>query len=70
MHKNRRLALFTASNVDAGARRKKPDPRKKYSRKELGGLGDHDMEKWFTDPRLAVTPRPTFANATRIRAGK
>jgi DNA/RNA endonuclease G (NUC1) len=55
MHKIRRLALFTASNVDASAKRKKPEARKKYTRKVLGGLGDHDMEKWFVDPRIPET---------------
>jgi hypothetical protein len=50
-HKDR----FTASNVDAGAKRKKPDSRKKYTRKALGGLGDHDMEQWFVDPRIPET---------------
>jgi endonuclease G len=29
-----------------------PDPRKKYSRKALTGLGDNDQERWFIDPRL------------------
>jgi DNA/RNA endonuclease G (NUC1) len=53
MHQRRRLALFTASNVDYSKKSKQPDPNKKYSRKALGGLGDHDMEKWFTDPRIA-----------------
>jgi endonuclease G len=52
MHKRRRLALFTASNVDAGKERKQPDPDRKYTRKALGGLGDKDMERWFLDPRL------------------
>jgi endonuclease G, mitochondrial len=55
MHRKRRLALFTASNVDASARRKKPEPSKRYSRKALGGLGDHDMERWFVDPRIPET---------------
>jgi endonuclease G, mitochondrial len=53
VHKRRRLVLFTASNVDYSKKSKRPDPNKKYSRKALGGLGDHDMEKWFTDPRIA-----------------
>ena len=55
MHKTRRLALFTASNVDASAKRKKPEARKKYTRKALGGLGDNDMERWFIDPRIPDT---------------
>jgi len=52
MNKRRRLALFTASNVDYSKKSKQPDPSKKYSRKALGGLGAHDREKWFTDPRI------------------
>lgn len=50
--KNRRLALFTASNVDAAPGRKEPEPGHDYSRKGLGGLGENDREKWFTDPRI------------------
>jgi endonuclease G len=52
MHKARRLALFTASNVDADPRRKKPEEGRDYSRKGLTGLGPNDQEKWFTDPRI------------------
>jgi endonuclease G, mitochondrial len=50
--KGRRLALFTASNVDASPVRKRPEPGRDYSRDALGGLGKNDMEKWFTDPRI------------------
>jgi endonuclease G len=53
MHKTRRLALFTASNVDADPARKRPEPGHDYSRKGLTGLGKNDQEKWFTDPRIA-----------------
>ena len=53
MDKVRRLALFTASNVDAGEARKKPEPGRDYSRRGLTGLGPHDQEKWFIDPRIA-----------------
>lgn len=52
MHKTRRLALFTASNVDASPARKEPEPGRDYSRDGLGGLDENDREKWFTDPRL------------------
>ncbi len=52
MHKTRRLALFTASNVDADPARKRPEPGRDYSRKGLTGLGKNDQEKWFTDPRI------------------
>jgi DNA/RNA endonuclease G (NUC1) len=52
MHRKRRLAILTAANVDASPRRRRPDPSKPYGRKALSGLGETDMERWFTDPRL------------------
>ena len=52
VNKNRRLALFTASNVDAAPARKRPEPGHDYTRKGLSGLGENDKEKWFTDPRI------------------
>lgn len=53
MHRHRRLAMFTAANVDGYAAKKKPEAGKSYTRKALGGLGKNDTELWFTDPRLA-----------------
>ena len=53
MHAERRMALFTASNVTAEAKLRKPEKNKSYSRKALSGLGDNDRERWFPDPRLA-----------------
>lgn len=52
MHKERRLAIFTASNVDGRPNRKKPEPGRDYTRKGLTGLGEHDTEKWVNDERL------------------
>jgi endonuclease G len=52
MNKNRRLALYTASNVDASPARKQPEPGRDYSRKGLTGLANFDLEKWFIDPRI------------------
>jgi endonuclease G, mitochondrial len=52
VNKHRRLALFTASNVDADPLRKEPEPGRDYTRKGLTGLRDSDQEKWFTDPRI------------------
>jgi endonuclease G, mitochondrial len=52
VNKVRRLALFTASNVEADARHKAPEPGRDYTRKGLTGLGKNDQEKWFTDPRI------------------
>jgi endonuclease G len=53
-HKLRRLALFTAANVDALPARKQPESGRDYTRKGLTGLGENDQEKWFTDPRIPV----------------
>ena len=51
-HKERRLALFTAANIDASPSAKEPEPGRNYSRKGLNGFGRNDREKWFTDPRI------------------
>lgn len=52
MNKKRRLALFTASNVDGRKRSKQPEAGRDYTRKGLTGLGPNDIEKWVTDPRI------------------
>ncbi|HUG12205.1 MAG TPA: DNA/RNA non-specific endonuclease [Opitutaceae bacterium] len=52
MHKERRLAIFTASNVDGRPAKRKPEPGFKYTRAGLTGLGENDTEKWANDPRL------------------
>ncbi|RDJ10105.1 hypothetical protein B5K05_13295 [Rhizobium phaseoli] len=52
LHKARRIALFTASNLDAAAAARTPEAERTYDRKTLGGLGKADMEKWFPDPRI------------------
>jgi endonuclease G, mitochondrial len=52
MHKQRRIALLTASNVDGTEKAKRPQKNKPYSRAALSGLGKNDIEKWFTDPRI------------------
>jgi endonuclease G, mitochondrial len=51
MHKKRRLALFTASNIDWRESSRMIDGRKP-SRKELTGLGPNDQEQWVTDERI------------------
>lgn len=51
MHKRRRLALFTAANIDWRASSRLIDGRKP-SRKELTGLNEGDIEKWVTDWRI------------------
>lgn len=52
MNAGRRLALFAASNVDARAAAKEPEPGYKYTRAGLSGLGEGDVEKWYADPRI------------------
>jgi DNA/RNA endonuclease G (NUC1)/C-terminal processing protease CtpA/Prc len=52
MHRRRRLALFTASNIDTADAVRRPEPGKDYTRDGLTGLGPKDQEKWFTDPRI------------------
>jgi endonuclease G len=55
MNKKRRLALLTASNVDASAKARKPEPDRPdsdYTRDGLTGLGKNDDELWITDPRI------------------
>lgn len=54
MHATRRLPIFAAANLDGSPRAQRPDPTKRYTRDALGGLGENDTEKWFTDPRLAA----------------
>ncbi|MGH7551462.1 MAG: DNA/RNA non-specific endonuclease, partial [Longimicrobiales bacterium] len=52
MDKQRRFALFTASNVDANPEKREPEPGQDYTRKGLSGLGKNDIEMWLTDPRI------------------
>jgi len=51
MHKGRRLALFTAANVDWRDASRLVNGRRP-TRDQLGGLRDNDSEKWVTDPRI------------------
>ncbi len=51
VHKKRRLAILTASNVDGAPKSRRPEPGD-YTRKGLTGLGENDREKWATDPRI------------------
>jgi endonuclease G len=67
MHKTRRLALFTASNVTALKRLKEPEPDQDYTRRGLGGFGEDDTERWLTDPRIPELHQlpDTFYNRDR-----
>jgi endonuclease G len=51
LHRKRRLALYTAANVDWRAQYRLIQGRKP-TRRQLTGLGEHDIEKWTTDPRV------------------
>ncbi|MGH8681675.1 MAG: DNA/RNA non-specific endonuclease [Burkholderiales bacterium] len=52
MHRKRRMALFTASNVDWRVALRTVNGRKP-TRQQLTGLRDGVAEKWVTDPRIA-----------------
>jgi endonuclease G len=52
LDKKRRMALFTAANVDGREKSRRPDPDRVYTRKSLGGFGENDREKWLVDPRV------------------
>lgn len=52
MAKNRRMALFTAANIDSRPESRKPEPGRDYSRRGLGGFGRSDRELWLMDPRI------------------
>jgi endonuclease G len=51
MHKKRRLAMFTAANVDWRKSSRLIDG-KKPTRNQLTGLSEGTSEKWVTDPRI------------------
>ncbi len=51
MHRARRLALFTAANVDGSEAAKNPAGTPK-GRKAVAGMDESDQERWFTDPRI------------------
>jgi DNA/RNA endonuclease G (NUC1) len=52
MNRERRIALFTAANVDGSKAAKEPEPGYKYTRAGLTGLVEGDVEKWYGDPRI------------------
>lgn len=52
MHRGRRLALYSAANVDFRKASREPGGER-FSRKELTGLADGQMELWSTDWRIA-----------------
>lgn len=52
LHRDRRLAVYTASNVDGSQAAKRPEAGRDYTRKGLTGLSDAQQEKWVIDPRV------------------
>jgi endonuclease G len=54
LHRTRKLAIYVAANVDGSAAAMRPEPGRKYTRKELTGLADNDQEKWVLDPRVSA----------------
>jgi endonuclease G len=52
MHRERRLALFIAGNIDNRQSRKEPEPGRDYSRSGLNGFDRDTSETWLTDPRI------------------
>lgn len=52
MHKTRRLAIFTASNVDWSKKARRPEAGRAYTRDALGGFSKSDDEEWLIEPRL------------------
>jgi endonuclease G len=53
LHKRRRLALFTASNVDWRSKRREVHG-KKPSREKLNGFIGNEEEDWVIDPRIPL----------------
>ncbi|PZR73687.1 MAG: hypothetical protein DLM73_10035 [Chthoniobacterales bacterium] len=62
LHKTRRLAIFTASNVDGSDKSRMPEKDRDYSRKGLTGLENGEIERWVADSRVddTVTLPDTF----------
>ncbi|MGD9682779.1 MAG: DNA/RNA non-specific endonuclease [Candidatus Obscuribacterales bacterium] len=52
LNKHRRMAWYTASNVDGSSKKRRPEPGD-YSRKGLGELGSAS-ETWVVDPRVSI----------------
>ena len=52
MHKQRRLALLTACNVDGREKARRPDPSKSYTRAALGEMNKGDIEMWVEEKRI------------------
>lgn len=53
-NKRRKMALLTASNIDASRAKKRPEPGRTYTRAALGEMRRNEREQWFIDPRIPV----------------
>lgn len=52
LHKERKLAICSAANVDGSAKARRPEAGKDYTRDGLTGLSKNQQEKWVLDPRV------------------
>jgi endonuclease G len=52
LNKKRRMAYFTAANIDSSKKAKQPEAGKDYTRDGLGGLKENDSETWAVDSRI------------------
>jgi endonuclease G, mitochondrial len=68
INKQRRLAQFTASNIDASKEKKEPEAGRNYNRAGLGGFEEKDDERWFIDPRIPAVHQLPDRFYTKDRA--
>jgi endonuclease G len=52
LHRERKLAILTAANVDGSAKARRPEAGKDYTRDGLSGLSKNQQEKWVLDSRV------------------
>jgi endonuclease G len=52
LHRERKLAILTAANVDGNAQARRPEAGKDYTRDGLSGLSKNQQEKWVLDSRV------------------
>jgi hypothetical protein len=68
LHKERKLAIFTATNVDGSPKARRPEAGKNYTRDALTGLKSSDLEKWVLDSRVDAQFQSPTASIPRITA--
>jgi endonuclease G, mitochondrial len=52
LNKKRRMAFFTAANVDSSDEARRPEPDRIYTRQALAGFDKEAVETWITDSRI------------------